>query len=97
MEDPANKEVQLLPVAQQIHLDLTKDRPTSEIRLSYQGGPGDVFTQKVMYKMSGSPPRLKHVHRHEDGTEDRVSQYGGDTRNEGSAVFQDFYAEEDVK
>ena len=24
---------------------------------------GDVFTQKVMYKMSGSPPRLKHVHR----------------------------------
>jgi len=24
---------------------------------------GDVFTQKTMYKMSESPPRLKHVHR----------------------------------
>ena len=24
---------------------------------------GDVFTQKAMYKMSESPPRLKHVHR----------------------------------
>ena len=24
---------------------------------------GDVFTQKVIYKMSESPPRLKHVHR----------------------------------
>ena len=24
---------------------------------------GDVFTQKVLYKMSESPPRLKHVHR----------------------------------
>ena len=24
---------------------------------------GDVFTQKVIYKMSETPPRLKHVHR----------------------------------
>jgi crotonobetainyl-CoA:carnitine CoA-transferase CaiB-like acyl-CoA transferase len=24
---------------------------------------GDVFTQKTMYKMSETPPRLKHIHR----------------------------------
>ncbi len=37
-----------LPPAQQVIFDLTKDRPTSEIHLLYQGGPGDVFTQKIL-------------------------------------------------
>ena len=27
--------------------------------------------------------RLKHDHRHEDGSEDEVTQYGGDTRGTG--------------
>ncbi|MEM7779475.1 MAG: hypothetical protein AAF697_03675 [Pseudomonadota bacterium] len=34
--------------------------------------------------------RLKHDHRHEDGSEDEVTQYGGDTADEGSARKQDF-------
>lgn len=38
--------------------------------------------------------RLKHDHRHEDGTEDKVTQYGGDTRSEGTATWQDFHADE---
>jgi hypothetical protein len=37
--------------------------------------------------------RLKHDHRHEDGSEDRVTQYGGDTRGPGTAAGQDFYAD----
>jgi len=37
--------------------------------------------------------RLKHDHRHEDGTEDAVTQYGGDTRDNGSAVSQRFHAD----
>ena len=37
--------------------------------------------------------RLKHDHRHEDGTEDEVTQYGGDTAGPGSAVRQDFSAD----
>jgi len=37
--------------------------------------------------------RLKHDHRHEDGSEDAVTQYGGDTRSEGDAVKQEFYAD----
>lgn len=37
--------------------------------------------------------RLKHDHRHEDGSEDAVTQYGGDTRDGGTAVAQEFHAD----
>lgn len=38
--------------------------------------------------------RLKHDHRHEDGSEDVLTQYGGDTANQGSAERQEFPADE---
>ncbi len=37
--------------------------------------------------------RLKHDHRHEDGNEDEVTQYGGDTQQPGSSNEQEFYAD----
>jgi hypothetical protein len=37
--------------------------------------------------------RLKHDHRHEDGSEDEVTQYGGDTAGPGSAHVQEFPAD----
>ncbi len=37
--------------------------------------------------------RLKHDHRHEDGTADQVTQYGGDTATAGTARQQDFPAD----
>lgn len=37
--------------------------------------------------------RLKHDHRHEDGTEDRVTQYGGDSRVSGTASSMEFAAD----
>jgi hypothetical protein len=37
--------------------------------------------------------RLKHDHRHEDGTEERVTQYGGDTRDPGTSWEQSFPAD----
>lgn len=37
--------------------------------------------------------RLKHDHRHEDGSEDVMTQYGGDTVSAGSASRQDFPAD----
>lgn len=37
--------------------------------------------------------RLKHDHRHEDGSEDAVTQYGGDTRDAGTAARQEFWAD----
>lgn len=38
--------------------------------------------------------RLKHDHRYPDGTEEDVTQYGGDTQDEGTAVAQEFWADE---
>jgi hypothetical protein len=37
--------------------------------------------------------RLKHDHRHEDGSEDSVTQYGGDTPDAGTATRQEFAAD----
>jgi hypothetical protein len=37
--------------------------------------------------------RLKHDHRHADGTEDAITQYGGDTRDSGSVDQQEFHAD----
>ena len=34
--------------------------------------------------------RLKHDHRHADGTEDTVTQYGGDTADAGTETRQEF-------
>lgn len=34
--------------------------------------------------------RLKHDHRHEDGSVDKVTMYGGDTANAGTATRQEF-------
>jgi hypothetical protein len=37
--------------------------------------------------------RLKHDHRHEDGSEDVLTQYGGDTAAPGTAARQEFPAD----
>jgi hypothetical protein len=38
--------------------------------------------------------RLKHDHRHEDGTDDEITLYGGDTEDPGTAERQQFPADE---
>ncbi|MBA2466403.1 MAG: hypothetical protein H0V46_02205 [Sphingomonas sp.] len=37
--------------------------------------------------------RLKHDHRHEDGSEDKITQYGGDSVAPGTAIRQEFPAD----
>ena len=39
--------------------------------------------------------RLKHDHRHEDGSSDAVTMYGGDTADEGTEHAQDFPVDEE--
>ena len=41
--------------------------------------------------------RLKHDHRHKDGTEDVLTQYGGDSDATGSSGQQDFPADAETK
>lgn len=40
--------------------------------------------------------QLKHDHRHEDGSEDKVTQYGGSTTNSGSSMLQFFPADQET-
>jgi len=48
---PSIAPVQVLPRERQVDLALTKDRPTSEIHLLYQGGPGEIFTTRIMMRV----------------------------------------------
>lgn len=48
---PTTEPVVMMPTAQRVDVALTKDRPTSEIHLLYNGGPGDVFTNKIVMRV----------------------------------------------
>lgn len=62
-----------------------------EIRVPFAVGEDRSRTWIVSRTATGL--RLKHDHRHEDGTEDELSQYGGDTLTPGTATRQEFPAD----
>jgi len=59
-----------------------------EIRIPFHVGADRSRTWVITPTETGL--RLKHDHRHEDGTEDVITQYGGDTVIAGSATRQEF-------
>ena len=63
----------------------------SEVRIPFHLGENRSRTWVVTRGAEGL--RLKHDHRHEDGSEDRITQYGGDTRDAGTAARQEFWAD----
>lgn len=63
----------------------------SVLRIPFHVGDNRSRTWVVSKTASGL--RLKHDHRHEDGSEDSVTQYGGDTRDAGTAGVQEFPAD----
>ena len=64
----------------------------SEIRIPFHVGENRSRTWVLTRTADGV--RLKHDHRHEDGSEDRVTQYGGDTRAGTASRALDFHADE---
>ena len=68
-----------------------RDCSANEIRIPFHVGENRSRTWVLTRTRDGV--RLKHDHRHEDGTEDRISQYGGDTRTASSRML-DFHADE---
>lgn len=64
----------------------------SELRIPFHVGGNRSRTWVLTRTENGV--RLKHDHRHEDGTEDRVTQYGGDTRTTIDSRSLDFYADD---
>jgi hypothetical protein len=68
-----------------------RDCSPSEMRIPFW--VGDDRSRTWIITRSGTGLRLKHDHRHEDGTEDKVSQYGGDTIALGTERRQEFPAD----
>lgn len=64
------------------------DAPSKEIRVPFHVGDDHSRTWVITRTAGGL--RLKHDHRHEDGTPDRVTMYGGDTAEAGTARRQAF-------
>lgn len=51
---PIPEPIQVMPRERQVTVLLTKDRPTSEIHLQYQGGPGELFVNKILMRVYSS-------------------------------------------
>lgn len=51
---------------------------------------GEDRSRTWVLTLQGDRLRLKHDHRHQDGTEDELTQYGGDSTTEGTASRQEF-------
>ena len=64
----------------------------AEVRIPFHVGEDRSRTWVITRQDAGL--RLKHDHRHEDGSEDAVTQYGGDTAEHGSATRQSFPVDE---
>lgn len=64
----------------------------TEIRVPFH--VGDDRSRTWVFTRTADGLRLKHDHRHEDGSEDEITQYGGDTPSEGTAKSQEFAADE---
>ncbi len=62
-----------------------------EVRVPFHVGDDRSRTWVITRTPTGY--RLKHDHRHEDGSEDKVTQYGGDTVTPGTPARQEFPAD----
>ena len=69
-----------------------RDCSPTEVRIPFHVGEDHSRTWVITRESTGV--RLKHDHRHEDGTEDKLSQYGGETVVAGTAGRQEFPADE---
>jgi hypothetical protein len=68
-----------------------KDCSKGEVRIPFAVGEDRSRTWIITRTADGL--RLKHDHRHADGTEDEISQYGGDTTTPGKRMRQEFSAD----
>lgn len=68
-----------------------RDCSATEVRIPFSVGEDRSRTWVVTRTAAGL--RLKHDHRHPDGTEDLLSRYGGDTETAGTAGRQAFPAD----
>ncbi|MCI1708997.1 MAG: hypothetical protein LKM32_08465 [Chiayiivirga sp.] len=65
-------------------------RECGEARLAIPFHVGDDRSRTWLLARTGQGLRLKHDHRHRDGTADAVTMYGGDTLAAGTSRRQEF-------
>ena len=69
-------------------------RRCNETQLQIPFHVGDDASRTWLITKTGSGLSLKHDHRHSDGTEDALTQYGGHTVDAGWAQVQSFPADQ---
>ncbi|MBI3550549.1 MAG: hypothetical protein HY078_16045 [Elusimicrobia bacterium] len=72
-----------------------RDCSAKEIRVPFH--VGDDRSRTWVFARTASGLRLKHDHRHQDGTADEMNMYGGDAVDEGSSTRQAFPADRESK
>lgn len=65
-------------------------RECSDTELKIPFHVGDDHSRTWVISKTAQGLRLKHDHRHQDGTEDKVTMYGGDTATVGTSQKQSF-------
>lgn len=65
-------------------------RECSDTELKIPFHVGDDHSRTWVITKTDQGLRLKHDHRHQDGTEDKVTMYGGDTASMGTSQKQSF-------
>lgn len=72
-----------------------RDCAPGELRIPFH--VGDDHSRTWIVTRTGDGLRLKHDHRHEDGSADVLTMYGGDTVALGSAIRQEFPVDADSR
>jgi len=70
------------------------ERRCDETQLQIPFHVGEDASRTWLITKTGSGLSLKHDHRHSDGTEDTLTQYGGHTVDAGWAQVQSFPADQ---
>ncbi|NND81775.1 MAG: hypothetical protein HKN50_05030 [Gammaproteobacteria bacterium] len=68
------------------------DCAAQEIRVPFK--VGEDTSRTWVFTKTAAGARLKHDHRHKDGSPDDVTNYGGDSTDDGSALRQAFAADD---
>lgn len=72
-------------------------RECSDTELKVPFHVGDDHSRTWVITKTTAGLRLKHDHRHQDGSSDKVTMYGGDTATPGTATKQAFPADQHSK
>ena len=87
-DDPADADMR----SQRLVMHVRKCAP-NEVRIPFHVGNDRSRTWVITRTADGL--RLKHDHRHADGSSDELTMYGGDTATPGTALRQEFPVDAD--